>query len=52
MIVQRSCSVDQVLWFFTSNESLEAILIEEKIEKDRRLLGIVTRWDIANLQKK
>lgn len=51
MIVGRQSSVDQVLWFFSKNETLEAVLIEEKFEKERRLLGIVTRWDVAQLHQ-
>lgn len=51
MFVGRNSSVDQVLWFFSKNETLEAVLIEEKTEKQRRLLGIVTRWDVAQLHQ-
>jgi len=49
--VSKNSSVDQVIWLFSMNEPLEAVLIEEKIEKQRRLLGIVTRWDLAKLQR-
>lgn len=52
MFAGKNSSVDQVLWLFSTHEPLEAVLIEEKAEKHRRLLGIVTRWDVAQLQKK
>lgn len=49
--VKRNSSVDQVMWLFATNKALEAVMIEEKVEKSRRLIGIVTRWDISELQR-
>jgi predicted transcriptional regulator len=44
--VSSETAIAHVEWLFRTNRLLEAVLIEERKEKKRKLIGIVTRWDI------
>jgi predicted transcriptional regulator len=48
--VDRGLPVDEAVGRFRSSPSLEALLITQSGEEDERLLGIITQWDVIQVQ--
>ena len=48
--IGKNKAVDELKELFSNNDLLEAVLITETGKQSESLLGIVTRWDMLNLQ--
>lgn len=49
--IHSDLAAPDVVALFAEHELLEAVLITQNGNRDEKLLGIVTRWDIVHLKR-